>query len=97
MLVNIHELLCISVYGASQVRIRFCATTKFQRPQEVDRCPFMINIVTLNLKIALQRGTNASPHALYTPTVQLQKVLVMQFCIAVYGGQTSGTGRRLRF
>ena len=63
LLVNVHELLCISVYGGSQVRIGFCATlVKFRRPQEVDRCPFMINIVTLNLKIARQRGTNVPPH-----------------------------------
>ena len=27
------------------------------------------------------------------PTVQLQKVLITQFCIAIYGGETDRTGR----
>ena len=47
LLVNIHKLLCVSVYGGSQIRIRFRATLrKFRRPQEVDHCLFTINIVT---------------------------------------------------
>ena len=50
---NIHDLLCISVYGGSQVRIHFCTTlTKIGRMQEVGHSWFMINIVTLNLKLA---------------------------------------------
>ena len=69
---NIHELLCIGIYGGSQVRIQCCSTlAKLGRLQEVGHSQFMINIVILNLKIAWRGGGGGQmcPYA----AVQLQR------------------------
>ena len=84
---NIHELLRISVYGGIQVRIHFCTTlTEMGRMQEVGHSWFMINIVTLNLKLAYQGGTNVSPLST-RPLYSCKEVLYRRFCITAYGGE----------